>query len=297
MNEDETSLQRFLDGLMDESEREQFEAVLATDQQLSKQVEQQREIDAAIRSQFQPPKLDLNFLDGHLTEESAESPTETDLVEQPLHTSEGPTSVSLADAAENQDANDHLRRAKTRRFALLFVAASIAWAVVGLQIYYSNRADQRLAFRPQPLTELYRRCLADGFDPYWVCDDEEVFATTFQSRQGVPLILANLPNGRSMVGLSYLAGISRNSTSILARVDGVPVIVFVDRLRSDWKPDVGSFDEQGLSVFRSQRDQLVFYEVSPFDQPMITPYLTPRDDRPNDAIDLNRGSVTDKPNP
>lgn len=256
MNDPESSLDRYLDGLMGEAETEAFEEALAGDPNLAHQVQQQREMDAAIRRQFEPPEVNLSFLDDYLTEESANQTADFSTVLNP-------------------NADEPYK--KKRKFLLLAVAASLAWAMVAVQWFYGGkRGDQAIAFQPQPLTDLYQQCLDGGFDPYWVCDNEDVFAATFQRRQGVPLILANLPSDRSMVGLSYLAGISRNSTSILARMSDVPVIVFVDQLKFDWKPEVGFFEEQGLRVFRSESDDLVFYEVSPFDEPKIAPFLKPR---------------------
>lgn len=270
MNDFESSLERYLDGLMEESEKEQFEAVLASDPDLAKEVEQQLEIDTAIRNQFKAPEVTLSFLDDFLTDGTAAT-------EEKAPSTEPVIAETRSSGLERIDTAADEPHGKRGKYLLLAIAASLAWAVVAAQFYYrGGQGDQAIAFRPRPLTDLYQECLNDGFEPYWVCDNDEVFAATFQSRQGIPLVLANLPSDRSMVGLSYLAGISRNSTSVLARVGGVPVIVFVGRLESDWKPEVGFFQEQGLNVFRSQSDELVFYEVSPLDSKEITQYLKPR---------------------
>ncbi|MEM7457030.1 MAG: hypothetical protein AAF456_21995, partial [Planctomycetota bacterium] len=55
-------------------------------------------------------------------------------------------------------------------------------------------------------------------------------------------------------------------------VDDQPVTVFVDRVSSD-SDDVSSTGDDGLFVHRTERDGLVFYEVSPFDSPQVTRYM------------------------
>ena len=75
--------------------------------------------------------------------------------------------------------------------------------------------------------------------------------------------LAEMPSTQQMVGLSYLVGLSRNSTSMLAMVDDQPVIVFIDRIENDWGPPTGEFPEEGLNVRRTEKNGLVMYEVSP----------------------------------
>ena len=79
-----------------------------------------------------------------------------------------------------------------------------------------------------------------------------------------------------MAGLSYLAGLSRESTSMLAHVDGRPVIVFVDRVERDWRPPVGHDARTGLNVFRTERAGLALYEVTPLAEPHFLDSFQPR---------------------
>ena len=142
--------------------------------------------------------------------------------------------------------------------------------------WFLRTNDREIAFVQQPLTEIYETCVAGGFQPYWICEDDAVFAETFRRRQGVSLELRDLPPGSSMAGLSYLAGLSRESTSMLAHVDGHPVIVFVDRVERDWRPPVGKDARTGLHVFRTERDGLVLYEVTPLAEPHFLDSFQPR---------------------
>src|SRR5690606_42083595 len=98
------------------------------------------------------------------------------------------------------------------------------------------------------------------------------FAAVFDRRQGQPLKLLPLPKGIEMLGISYPGGLSRDSTAMLCRVDGQPVIVLVDRATAD-RSDAIDNGNPALHVFREERDGLVFYEVTPFDSARVIEYL------------------------
>ena len=71
-----------------------------------------------------------------------------------------------------------------------------------------------------------------------------------------------------MLGLSYPGGLSRDTTAVLCRVDDAEVVVFIDRLDRD-DPRVAENDDPRLNVFRQERFGLVFYEVTPLDEPRM----------------------------
>ena len=79
-----------------------------------------------------------------------------------------------------------------------------------------------------------------------------------------------------MLGLSYAGGLSRDTTAMLCRVDGQPVMVFVDRLANDL-PLAWANDKSGVHVHRVVRDGLVFYEVTPYESDRVIDYLVPED--------------------
>ena len=105
------------------------------------------------------------------------------------------------------------------------------------------------------LAAIYSETVDRGFRPYYFCDDDVRFAGTFQSRLGQALVLAELPANAEMLGISYLGGISRNATAMLARVDGQEVLVFVDRTgepgQSVATVDV---DGDGLNIFVEEKN-------------------------------------------
>ena len=161
--------------------------------------------------------------------------------------------------------------------ALITVAAGVVWLAIGLRL--SDPVPHiEPYFQQRSLVSLYRESLANGFQPYYYCDDPARFGDTFQQRQRVRVELDETPADRNMVGLSYLGGLSRDTTAMLARVGGEAVIVFVDRKDFDNRSlfqDVESTDT-GMYVHRSELGELVLYEVSPFATPQMIPYLATR---------------------
>ena len=165
-----------------------------------------------------------------------------------------------------------------RRHSLLAVAASVAalvWGVLGWQ-YLSNNSKTSRYDPNLPLATIYEAQVATGFQPKWVCDDDREFASTFLTRQGQGLLLAAMPEGSKMVGLTYCGGISRYTTTMLARVGNTPVMVFVDRISADTHPLPPS-GETKLQLFRKELGSLVLYELTPLDKPRVMDYLHPTD--------------------
>lgn len=243
---------RLRDGLLSEEEHDRLAKQATTDVKLANAVERDVQLDAALQRTFAPPPA---------TFRGAKA---------------GEARVELNASAAEESRAKELSPSRLRRRAMwLTLAATVAWAVLGWQWFIRSK-DREIAFVQKPLTEIYETCVAEGFQPYWICEDDAVFAETFRRRQGVSLELRDLPPGSSMAGLSYLAGLSRESTSMLAHVDGRPVIVFVDRVERDWRPPVGHDARTGLNVFRTERAGLALYEVTPLAEPHLLDSFQPR---------------------
>ncbi len=156
------------------------------------------------------------------------------------------------------------------RFAI--AASLIGVAAFSIWIFASNFKSDPF-FEPRPLVAIYQETVGRGFKPYYECHDMERFAKVFAQRQKQPLTLKPLADGSRMLGLSYLGGLSRETTAMLAEVDGQAVIVFVDRITND-QPEFGqSSIEIGINVFREKINGLVFYEVSPFPKSRLTSFF------------------------
>ncbi|MEM7479052.1 MAG: hypothetical protein AAF483_29055 [Planctomycetota bacterium] len=159
----------------------------------------------------------------------------------------------------------------------LLLFATAATLVIAASLYMAGRSliPGRLnvpSFEQSSLKELYLASVDQGFTPYYDCSDPDRFRATFQHRQSVPLRLENLPDSQAMLGLSYPGGISRDTTAILFRMHGKPVIVYVDRKDIPYKADDSS-EHEGLNVFQGTKGDLAFFEVTPLDEPYFLDYL------------------------
>ncbi|MEO2023033.1 MAG: hypothetical protein ABGX05_14525 [Pirellulaceae bacterium] len=237
----------YLDGLLDQSQHAAFQQQLATHPEIAREIQLQQQIDATLQRQFPPASAP----EGQLPECLA-SPSP-------------PPSLLTIESG---------RRASHRvwRLAAVGVAAAVIWIVAIWQL--GPIREESPFFEPLPVATVYRDVLKHGFEPYYECDEEARFAATFSHRLGQPLRLAALPLGSRMLGISYPGGLSRDTTAMLCRVDGQPVMVFVDRLSAD-QPQAGRNDDPHLRVHRAVKSGLVFYEVTPFDTARLLDYLLP----------------------
>jgi len=232
----------YLDGTMSAEARARFQAELAANPQLQAELLLQQQINAALRSRFIPPVPPPDLL-AQLREAAPEAPQSTTIPHPSRRW------FTLAGAAS---------------------AAAVVWGVLGWQYYSANKQP---VYNPRiPLATIYEQRVAEGFKPTWVCEDDHIFASTFFERQGQGLLLAPMPEGTHMVGLAYFGGLSRYTTTMLARVNGTPVMVFVDRHDCGDPPEQPS-KKSGLHLFRKELGGLVMYELSPFPEPRVMDYL------------------------
>jgi hypothetical protein len=237
---DRSNLDAYLDDVLSASERAQMTREISVSRELQAEVELQSRIDESLRRSFSPatvPEELLAKLQG--------SPT-----------------------PDRNAPRSHRRRLT---LAVTALAAMLVWGVLGWQYLASRTRAPR--YNPNaPLATIYESQLAAGFRPKWVCDDDREFASTFLTRQGQGLLLGAMPRGSKMVGLTYCGGISRYTTTMLARVGDAPVMVFVDRVSADTHPRLPP-DERKLHLFRKELGSLVLYELTPLEQPRVMDYL------------------------
>jgi hypothetical protein len=239
----------YLDNTLSAADRAALEKSLALDPEAQGQVAAQQAFDARIRKQFAPPEMSVQDV------------------------------VRLLPSADSRPSPQNPRTRRRTLFALAasVVVASLAWAAVVWQ--WNSDSSIEPYFQPRSLVEIYSETVDQGFRPYYFCEDENRFAATFALRQAVPLRLAPLPPDRQMVGLSYSGGLSRDTTAVLCHVRDSPVIVFVDRKQLDNPAIATSSSEPGIHVHRKELDELVIYEVTPFDTPLVSDYLQIVDQR------------------
>jgi len=196
-------------------------------------------------------------------------------IDESLRRSFAPVAVPeslLAKLRENAPAARIVPPLRRRRMMLaVAAAAALVWTVLGWQ-YLANRSKTPRYNPNLPLATIYETQVAAGFQPKWHCDDDREFASTFLTRQGQGLLLAAMPEGSKMAGLTYCGGISRYTTTMLARVGDAPVMVFVDRISADTHLRLPA-GETRLHLFRKELGSLVLYELTPLDQPRVMDYL------------------------
>lgn len=243
---DPNLLDRYLDDLLPGAERDRFErTVLADSAELAAEVQQQRDVDNALRRIFAVPR---------------NAPGSGIL---PSHAAPRPRMGS----------------AFARRPALR--AISIA-AVLGLGVFGGWRV-WRFVTPPQPrnpyavqpwrpMEVVYQDIVSGGFQPNWACKDDQEFATITRKQLGIPLLLAQ-SEGVAAVGWQYANTLGPNTMCLLATVrtdpsaEAAQVIVFADRARYDRSPETVSTSTR--HVFRRALGTVVLYEISPLDTPSV----------------------------
>lgn len=241
----ESMIDAYLDGLLNAKELQAFERELETDMQLREEVDGQRRVDDSLGRLFAPPACER-------------------IVERIRRTDPG-----------------QLRVVSRGRIYLwlagpLAAAAALAFYFGGgdllLQSMLGNRNISPLDLSPKTLAAIYQEEVAGGFKPRMVCKNELQFAATFWERFGQTLGIAAMPRGLSAIGLNRANSITRRTTHILVKVDGTPVLVFVDRADADSGQSLPP--DSDLHLFSRDLGALVLYEVSPLSEARVLEYLS-----------------------
>jgi len=239
-NSPNARIDAYVDGVLTAEERAEFGRELSVNEVLRSAVELQSQVDESLSRLFSVPQMPRELL------------------------------------AKNQEPHEFVpatqpARRRWRSVAFPTIAATIVWTMLAWHFFGSGTGVPR--YNPNlSLNAIYEKCVADGFRPKWVCNDPKEFASTFAARQGHGLLLGDLPVGTKMEGLTYCGGLSRYTTTMLARVNDLPVMVFVDRASADNHPTLPS-SETKLHLFRRESGPLVIYELTPLDRPEVSDYL------------------------
>lgn len=269
--EPEERLEAYLDGLMSPVESAEFERQTANDSGVIREIELQAKIDNSLAKTFDAP-----------------APVDILALAAQANTTNDASDTAVVERAKPVPATS----GKRVRMIATVLAACVAWVIVGRMIF-QQMGDE--GYQELALAEIYESSVESGFTPKWVCEDNVEFAQTFQRRQGVPLLLK--PESQDvMVGLSYLKGVSPKTTTMLARVDGEPVLVFVDRIDRDTQPEKPSW-WSGLNLFRSELEDLVLYEVTPHAEPRVLSSFYIPDASTLPKLPADGDATSDEPTP
>jgi hypothetical protein len=242
----EDLLDAYVDGLLDDDERIAFEHELHRRPALRDDVARQERIDASLRRVFLPPSAERLRA----------------MIERP-------------DRAADDSPPRTLRLfGPGRRFAL---AASLVLAVAGLWMILSVVTPSTSGPGPyarqahRTMQQVYADELASGFEPDWICEDDQEFESAFAMRFQQPLLLQPLPETMAASGLAYSNTISTDTIYLLASVRDEPVLVFVDKLERVETPP--TLSDPALHVHRRVVGDLVLYEVSRLPEPTVIEYF------------------------
>lgn len=248
---DDNQLDMYLDGEMPQQDVADF--LQTVDEDLLKQTQKtQQQIDDSLRRILSFEDLDQEEITQRVLRQNLIG---TNSKDQPVDTN----------------------RMSRRSWAQVAVAAAVLLATSLGIWFYSGSSLIEPGFEPRALASLYSEKVESGFQPYYYCKDDARFAETFKVRQGQALALAEMPAGHEMVGISYLGGISRQTTAMLCKVDGQNVLVFVDRAGEPGFEIATADMDDDLNVFVEEKNGLVFCEVTPLDSAQMIEHFRFKD--------------------
>jgi hypothetical protein len=245
-----SNLDRYLDGLLADSELRSFEEQMSHDPQLRAQVEGQHQINASLRRTLVAPT---------------------------------PTAIPSLPSSQPRISSPllfRLRRSPWIAIAAVLIISVSVWRV--WDVYYSPPVEDLtyIGSAPRSMDTIYKVEKDRGFKPMWKCETDKEFATTFWKNLGAALTFRNPPANVASLGLSYgnTVGLSPKTVYMLFKIDGKEVIVFIDKKSNDQKPQLAT---PGLNLFRRETGEFVLYEMTPLDRPMVfdkfEPFEMPKD--------------------
>lgn len=246
-------LDLYLDGLMTDDERRAFEREVAADPALQAQVQAQRDIDSALRSEFAYDHRPVLRLAG------------SDRGAPPTPARNNPAEVFFPTAPKP--------RLDWRR-QLIAVAALI---VLGSVVIWLNLTSGpgTAPVRDISPEAAYLTLHSSGFEPAFVCTTQPEFAKAVKDRFGQALVASASPT-LQLVGWAYGTGyqgrlISDKTLILMAKVDGHETIVLMDRLERDRSQPAPTRPE--LKMQRRVVGQMVLYEVTDADKTSLADML------------------------
>ncbi|MCC6321711.1 MAG: hypothetical protein IT438_09795 [Phycisphaerales bacterium] len=245
-------LDAYIDGLMTEAERTEFERDVGGQPGIQREIELQSRIDAGLRELF------------------AYDPSAAQRLAAPDALGRiGPETV---DSPEREARTGWLTRPQSRRLA---VAAGILLAL-GAVFIYTNRmlTPPEKFITPEFVYQTVEK-------PEFICTTDDEFAAAIEKRFGEPLVLAAAPSDQIVAeGWAYGDGntydgkiISASTLVLITRVKGEKVLVLMDRAKDDRTLETPS--DPSLHVFRRQTGGVVLYELTHADKPAVLDRLVP----------------------
>jgi hypothetical protein len=243
----DADLEMHLDGLLQGEPRVEFQRRLDRDPELRREIELQDRVDQSIRRLFAPSPMKLPT-----------SPA----------TNSVSSSRTIAPSVSRTRSHPSSWRSRVAAIAAILAFVIGAWSIV-LNIPRTNPRYTPPSW--QSLEAIYAQRIDQGFEPDWICDNEIQFERAFLGQYDQALQLRPTPSSIQTLGLAYANTMSERTMMLLARVDGEPVMVFIDRLNRDTNPTLA--EDSPLTLHQTTIGSLVLYEMSPFGRPRVLEYF------------------------
>jgi hypothetical protein len=125
--------------------------------------------------------------------------------------------------------------------------------------------------------QVYRDLVEQGFRPDMFCPVGDEFVRLMQRQYGVPLMAARTPTVE-LLGWMYPGNFSRLGLTgrtgvLLARAEGKPVVVLLERAENARAPRVKA--GRGLRVFSRELNGLKMFEITPLERSMVIDEFRP----------------------
>ncbi|MFO0873526.1 MAG: hypothetical protein U0575_06090 [Phycisphaerales bacterium] len=277
-----TELDALIDGRLDASSRPAVDEAIAIDAAASAEHRLATRVDASIRRMFVAPRraIDMTRRGEAFADEPRAALGDGRRRSHGMDASHASHAGDAGDAGQVSQVNQvnqvgHANHAWRRRAALVGIAAMIALTLsVALSWFawfaprWHPAPDVAVALTP---VSLYRNLLVDGFEPMWSCADEAEFVRYTATEFGQAFRIAPVAE-IEVLGWTYGCSLLSARTGVLlARAEGAPVVVLVDRLRSDH--GLAAPDDPALHVHRRELESLVLYEISTEARPRVIPLV------------------------
>jgi hypothetical protein len=254
----------YLDDLLSDDERVEFERRLVSDPELRAEVERQQLIDESLRRVFAPPEVER--ADEVLAAALSRSGMGRDGADR-TDGSKIQASGSKIQASPASTSPPSRVLSIVRPIAIAACVGILCFA--GYNVYQATQDDPFavvdrggvMDYEARTLDIAFGELIDLGFRPDWVCESDEEFAETFAKRLQQPMVLGQLPPGASMLGLAYVPSISPDTTVMLGSFENSPVAVFVDRIERE-PTRVFATQSGTLRAHRRVVGDLVMFEVS-----------------------------------
>ena len=265
-NFDGDPIDAYVDDQMPRETRLRFEEQLAREPALRDAVARQREIDQSLKRMFVPAAGAGVGAGAGAGAEAILSQLNQQLV-VPAANGKVPHAQSVPRNLQHPSARRFVRMPLAIAAALVFLVCG-PFAIWNAWETFHQPKPAVYDVKPvRPLDIAYREEVDKGFKCDWECDSRDEFGAYFAARFGQPLVMQDVPAGIANIGLKFTGGITPDTLSYMAKVNGQPVMVFTDKIEADHGQSLS--DAKGLHLHKRTVGPLVLYEVSPLDKPTL----------------------------